>query len=98
MPNPEILDPEAVVLAPAHNAAVEAAQRWLLTGLGEMPDLSPLAHTVNAYDRIEDWDKAQRWLEARIEILGRAGAESFQNQELLDFLFLMVRKERYCEG
>ena len=31
--------------------------RWILTGEGTIPDLRDLALTVNAYDRMDDWDE-----------------------------------------
>jgi hypothetical protein len=39
-----------------------------------------------------------QWLEDIINTLHAKGPTSFQNQELLDFVFLMVRKDRFIDG
>jgi hypothetical protein len=90
MPDRDKIHHGTIVLAAPDSTEVEAAQRWLLTAEGAIPDLSALAQTVYAYDRIGDWDKINGWLEDGIKTPSAAGASSFRNQELLDFLFLMV--------
>jgi len=45
-----------IELATPRSREIEAAQRWLLTVEGPTPDLNVLAHTVNAYDRMDDFE------------------------------------------
>src|ERR1700730_13910376 len=87
-----------IELATPRSREIGAAQRWLLTVEGPTPDLHVLAHTVNAYDRMDDFEKINNWLAETVETLSTRRAASFRNQELLDFLFLMVRKDRFCAG
>jgi hypothetical protein len=87
-----------IVLTTSQSVEVEAAQRWLLTAEGTIPDVRALGLAVNAYERMTDWDKINAWLENMINTLHSKGTTSFQNQELLDFLFLMVRKDRFIDN
>jgi hypothetical protein len=89
---------ETIVLTTPQSSDAKAAQRWLLTAEGTLPDVHALGQTVNAYDRMTDWDKINAWLEHMINTLHSKGPTSFQNQELLDFLFLMVRKDRFIDN
>ena len=88
----------SIVLATPQSPEVEAAQRWLLTAEGEVRDLRALAQTVYAYDRMDDWVKINDWLGETVQTLSNGGAVSIQSQDLLDFLFVMMRKDRFCEG
>jgi hypothetical protein len=58
----------SIVFALPQSTKVEAAQRWLLTGEGPAPGVHALAHTVNAHDRMTDWDKINLWLEDMISL------------------------------
>ena len=87
-----------IVLTTPQSSDAKAAQRWLLTGEGRIPDVHALGQAVNAYDRMTDWDKINQWLEDMINTLHAKGPTSFQNQELLDFVFLVVRKDRFIDN
>jgi hypothetical protein len=53
----------------------------------------------SAADNLKEFDAWERyWPNETVETLSTKGAGDFRNQELLDFLFLMVRKDRFCEG
>ena len=87
-----------IVLTTPKSRQAKAAQRWLLTAEGTIPDVHALAQAVNAYDRMNAWDKINAWFEYLLSTLHSKGPTSLQNQELLDFLFLMVRKDRFIDN
>jgi len=87
-----------IVLTTPQTAEAKSAQRWLRTAEGPIPDVHALAQTVNAYYRMADWDEINQWLQDMINTLHAKGPISFQNQELLDFVFLMVRKDRFIDN
>jgi len=87
-----------IALTTPQTIEAEAAQRWLLTAEGTIPDVHALGQAVNAYNRMADWDKINQWLEDMTNTLHAKGPTSFQNQELLDFLFLMARKDRFIDN
>jgi hypothetical protein len=68
-----------IVLAAPRSPEIKAAQRWLLTAKGPTPDLHVLAPTVNAYDRMDDWEKINSWLGETVERLSTRGAADFLN-------------------
>jgi hypothetical protein len=91
--------PDEVFLSEADSGEVKAAQHWLQSGEGERPELWPLAHTVNGYIRVgEASEESNRWVEERLPRLNADSTAEFATQELLDLLFLLCRKERFCEG
>jgi len=58
-----------------------------------------LSHIVNGYKRIRGFDEGgNEWVEDHLPRLTRDGAAEFKTQELLDLLFLFVRKDRFAEG
>jgi hypothetical protein len=68
MPDRDKINHGTIALAAPDSTEVEAAQRWLLAAEGAIPDLSALAQTVYAYDRMGDWDKINDWLEDGINL------------------------------
>jgi hypothetical protein len=57
---------ETIALTTPQTIEAEAAQRWLLTAEGTIPDVHTLGQAVNAYDRMANWDKINQCLENRV--------------------------------
>ena len=91
--------PDEVFLAKADSPEVEQAQCWLQGEDVPEPDLWPLAHTVNGYERAGEFgEETSRWMQERRTRLTPDGTQGLKTQELLDLLFLFCRYERFNEG
>lgn len=91
--------PDEVFFAKADSREVVRAQSWLQGEDVPEPDLWPLAHTVNGYNRAGEFGKASaQWMKERLPSLTEAGVKDLKTQELLDLLFLFCRYERFSDG
>ena len=91
--------PDEVFLTEGSFPTIAEAQRWLQGEDTPEPDVVSLSHTVNGYKRIRGFDEGgNEWVEDHLPRLTRDGAAEFKTQELLDLLFLFVRKDRFAEG
>jgi hypothetical protein len=91
--------PDEVFLSEANLKPQIEEQRWLQGEDVPEPPLIELAHTVNAYTRVGSFsEEANEWVEERLPHITPEHVGTFKTQELLDLLFLLARKERFCEG
>jgi len=82
----------------AHSDEVAAAQKWLLTGVGNIPDAVDLACTVNGYERHPDIEGLWPWAQQQLCLLKTEPVDRFSTQDLLDILCYVNRSERFIEG
>ena len=80
----------------------KAAQRWLETGEGAMPEFTILGSTINCYGISgRPGEASDLWVEERLELLNQDGLEAarkFTVAEILSMLGCIVQKDRFCEG
>ena len=63
------------------------------------PQIVDIAHSVNGYLRAGGLHEgAEDWFNKKLEKIRSDGPESLSTQELLDFLFVLHRADRFCEG
>jgi len=63
------------------------------------PQIAEIAHAVNGYLRAGGLhDGAEDWFNRYVERIRNQEAETFTTQEVLDFLFVFHRADRFCEG
>jgi hypothetical protein len=91
--------PDEVFLSEVVQPEVARAQSWLRGETSAEPDVVSLGHTVNGYNRTPaPGEGAEEWIEERLPHLADGDAGEFKTQELLDWLFLLCRKDRFVEG
>ncbi len=90
---------DEVFLGEVVQPEVARAQSWLRGETSAEPDVVSLGHTVNGYNRTPaPGEGAEEWIEERLPRLADGDAGEFKTQELLDWLFLLCRKDRFVEG
>jgi hypothetical protein len=77
---------------------VSAAQQWLRSGRGDIPNARWLACSVDGYERRGDVATFSEWVRTKLPFITPDLIESLSIQELLDLLFYFHRAERFAEG
>jgi hypothetical protein len=77
---------------------VSAAQQWLMSGQGDIPNARWLACSVDGYKRRGDVATFSEWVRIKLPFITPDLIESLSIQELLDLLFYFHRTERFSEG